>query len=155
MEQDVKKDIRWQTYEYTLRHKTADWYWALGIVAAALAAAALMLNNALFAVTIAVGTIALALVSRQRPGILTCELNERGIAVNDHFYPYSRFKAFGIDEEVNPAKLILRQSGLGQEIIIPLEHNAAPIREFLERFIPEEEELREPMAHRVMEYLGF
>jgi hypothetical protein len=149
------KTLHWQAYEYIYRHKSADWYWALGIITIALAVAAIMLNNAIFAITIIVGTAALAVVARTKPTMLTCELNDRGMAVNDQFYPYSRFKAFGIDDEGKPAKLIMRQSGLSSEVIVPIEHSPNEIREYLEQFVPEEEEIREPLAHKVMEYLGF
>ena len=57
MDEDL---FSWQTKEYVYQHKSADWYWALGIITVSFAAAAFILNNRLFGILILIELFKLA-----------------------------------------------------------------------------------------------
>jgi hypothetical protein len=148
--------IEWETYEYEYKEKSPDWYWALGIIAAALAAVAVMLDNFLFAIVVIIGTVTLALLSIRKPDLLRCEISERGVSVNGELHSYAALKYFGIDEDAHPQKLILvSDRKFSQELILPLPEEWHKIREFLIQYVDEDSDLKESAVQKVMDYLGF
>jgi hypothetical protein len=148
------ESLKWQTYEYVYKHRNVDWYWALFIIAMAIAVVAIMLENVLFAITILVGALSLALMARRKPALLSCELTDKGIRVNEELYPYSKFSSFGIEESNGANKLIIKSKRMMGDLMLPIEKTPDKYKEFLSQFL-EEEEVDEPLAYRLLEYIGF
>lgn len=147
--------LTWDEYEYEPRQHGADWYWALGILAAALAAAALMFQNVLLAILVAISAVALGLVASRGPRLRRFGLSDRGITLDDTLYLYSAFDAFGLTSG-EPPKLIMRPHKLfTPHLTIPLPHeHIDPARSLLRRHLIEEA-LEEPLSARLMEWIGF
>ena len=59
--------LEWEGREYDHNPKSADWYWALGIIAVAATVASVLFGNYLLAVLVIVAAIALALHAAKRP----------------------------------------------------------------------------------------
>lgn len=147
--------LTWDEYEYEPREHGADWYWALGILAAALMVAAFMFQNVLLAILIVISAVSLGLVASRPPRLRRFELGDRGISLDDTLYLYSAFDAFGITGG-EPPKLIMRPHKLfTPHLTIPLPHeHIDPARSLLRRHLIEEA-LEEPLSARLMEWIGF
>ncbi len=154
----ARQPLEWQAHEYVHTEKTSEWYWALGLLALACSVAALLYNNGIFALLILIGAFVLALFASRRPPLVTFNLSQRGIRIDDAFYPFNALKSFAV-HELSPnhiPKLILEaRHGLMRHIIIPIEGvHADDVHDFLVNYLPEEDHA-EPLIIHVMEWLGF
>ncbi len=155
----AKKDPRvsWSIEEYTYREKGPDWYWALGIIAIAGAAIAVLTDNPLFAIFIILGAFILGFYANKKPAILDVSISDEGITIKNYLYPYDKIKGFAVDEH-NLGNFLLIES---DRAIIPIISIPIPegldgdaLTELLKTKI-EEKPLKEPASHRIMEHLGF
>ena len=146
--------ISWSGYEYEFQHKSPDWFWALGILAIAGAITALILGNTLFAIVILLGAFAMALIAVKRPVLTEFVINERGIGIGKKLYPFDTLESYWVREE-SPALLIKSKKLLMHHLTIPLENAPlAAIDAALASKIKKEEH-HEPVAHRILEAVGF
>ena len=149
--------IRWETPEYHHAEKSADWHWIVWIIAGFSALAAILLGNLVFGILIVIATFALMIHASRPPELIECEADKAGVKVGNILYPYSSLEAFGIDHEAfSFPRLVMRSvKTLSPIIIIPLENvDTDLLAQFLAQYIPDEN-LREPVMHKIMEYLGF
>jgi len=150
--------FRFRTVEYYHRHKSADWYWAVGIIAVSAAATAVILNNVLFAILIIVGTFSLMMYAGRKPREHEVEISDAGITVDKYRYSYTNLVSFWIEHFENPRLLIKTNRVVMPHIIIPVdtlnEEEKDELRGFLSTKIPEEEQT-EPFLEQIMEYVGF
>ena len=149
--------VSWQGYEYDHHEKTSDWFWALGIIAISSAVTAIIFKNLLFALLILVGAFAIALFSAKRPHLVHFEISRRGITIDDTLYPFNTLESFWIDEDEHGHQTLIVKSQriTVPYIIIPLQN--APENEMYEILSQQllEEELHEPISHRILEFFGF
>jgi hypothetical protein len=152
---DLPEKISWQADEYHYREKGRDWFIVVGIIAAALAVASILFDNILFAILILVAASTLIIQSIKKPRRVTFELNKRGILIEEKFYPYNTIESFGIDEEPTP-KLLAKSKKLVMPLIaLPIGHEQVEsVRAFLKPLLAEEE-LEEPLLHKLIEHFGF
>ena len=148
--------LSWQTYEFEKQEKTIDWFWGAGIIGASLAVISVIFGNIIFAVLIAVATFALIVLGNKDPHLLECEINTKGIKVNETFYPFKHLDSFNIPEG-SRQKLVIKSSKLVMPIItIPFEGiHPDDIASLLTKKIRHDENLHEPFAHVFLDYLGF
>ena len=149
--------IEWDANEYEHKERSHDWFWAVGIISVAIAIAAIIFGNIIFAILILLSAFALSLFINRPPNILHIVVNEKGIARDKIFYPYSTLESFWIDTDHPHKKIILRSNKLLMPlIVVPLgdEANAEEIHEKLSLFL-EEEPHTLPFVEGVLEYLGF
>lgn len=149
--------LRWEAEEFEYKEKSHDWYWILGIVAVVGALIAILLKDVLFAVFIVIGAFIMAMFASKQPDIIRVELNHRGLILDDSFYPYRSLDSFWVeDHEEGREKLFVTPNGtLALQIVIPIRDiDPDLVREFLLDYV-EEEEQRETIAERLMEYLHF
>lgn len=153
---EKKEPIVWQAYEYSYREKTADWYWAVGIIAVSMAVTAILLNNVLFAVFIILAFFTLMMYSGRKPRLHQIKIDERGIQEGRAHYQFSTIESFWVEDRYGDNKLILKSKKKTLPyIIIPIiDADADAVRDRIRKYVPEEEHA-EPLAKRVMEYLGF
>lgn len=147
----------WETPEYSHTVKSADWYWAVGIIALAGAVTSVALGNVLFAIVIILGTISLLLYAGRKPAMILVEVTELGIRVGKYVYPYSEIGSFWMAFYAKGTHLLFKPKKLIAPLVvlrISEEIDLEALREFL-LTKNKEEELHEPIFHHVMEYLGF
>lgn len=151
-----KPPIIWHAHEYVHREKSADWYWAVGIIAVSMAVTAVLFNNVLFAIFIILSFFILMFYAKRKPALLQIKLDERGIEEGRERYPYSTIESFWVEDQFGEFKIIIKsKKKVLPYIVIPINDvGADAVRDHLKRFLPEEEH-NEPLAKRVMEYLGF
>ncbi len=152
--------LSWRAREYEVQPKSAEWYWALGILAAAGVIAALIFNNILLAIIIAVGAFVFAIaVSRPLPEV-ECKITPRGILVGHDFYPFSDLEAYWIHlhdpRDALASTLLLRHRSVTQPLIaIPLADSLDPrkVDAILREVLPAQE-MYPPIMHRLLEWMG-
>ena len=149
--------ISWTALEYKRKEKTADWYWAVIIIALSMAITSFFLHNVLFGILIIISVITLLLFSVTEPKILQIHMDQKGITVEKERYPFASIEAFWVDnsEEHNQKILLKSKKVIMPLIVVPLEeHNHLDIRDFLLEYL-EEREMHEPIPQKIMEKLGF
>lgn len=149
--------LTWQTRERKVRTRKPDWYWILGIVAAALAIASILFGNILFAIVIITGAIALGFASAGSTNSYTISLTNRGILIDNTLFPYENIVSFCIFEYENePEVLSLRTKSIfAPQLSIPLIGvDPFEVYEILEHFV-EEEAHDDGLFERLVDFLGF
>ncbi|MCW9054818.1 MAG: hypothetical protein OQJ98_02445 [Candidatus Pacebacteria bacterium] len=150
--------ISWQDFEHDHTEKSGDWFWALGIIALSGAITAILFENILFALLIFVGAFTIALLAAKKPDLMRFEIGRRGIVIDDTLYPFTTLESFWVEEDEeddSPALIVKSQRFLMSYLVIPL-RNTSPeqVRQMLLEKL-DEEELHEPIAHRILEFFGF
>jgi hypothetical protein len=153
----MENKIIWHALEYKKKEKTADWYWAVGIISICIVGIAIFLHDALFAVFVILAVITLLIFSHREPKVMEIELGERGLKVDKENYHYTTLEAFWIDisDEREPKIILRSKKAMMPLIVIPIEeYNHEDIRNFLLEKLTEKE-MHEPLSQKVMEKLGF
>ena len=117
--------LEWEGREYDHNPKSADWYWALGIIAVAGTIASVLFGNYLLAVLIVIAAAACALHASKQPPLHRFRLVEHGIVIGDDLYHFERMLSFSVLEDVKgelaPMLSIKTESWLSPHLIIPLD----------------------------------
>lgn len=153
----MQNKISWKALEYKRREKTADWYWAVVIIALCIVVTAFILKDGLFAIFIIIATAMLLTFSVREPKWIDIAIDQRGLTVGHDTYPFATLTEFWVDiSEKQNEKIIVRSKKMILPlIIIPIEeHHHLDVREFLLKHLPEKE-LHEPLGQKIMERLGF
>lgn len=147
------ESLIWEAPEYQHHHHTNDWFWAVGLVGLGLCVTAVILGNVLFGVLVLLGTIALILQAVKHPRHIEFGIGARGVRIMDTLYPHSTLESFWITDD--GLLLIRSQKALMPLLTIPLEDvSREEVRDTLLGFI-DEEEMHEPISHKIMDALGF
>lgn len=116
--------LEWEGREYNHNPKTADWYWALGIIAVALTIALVLFGNYLLAVLVIVAAAALALHAAKHPPLHRFRLVEQGLMIGDDLHPFRRMLSFSVLEDIEgelpPLLSIKNESWLSPHLLVPL-----------------------------------
>ena len=150
------EEITWNAPEFIYYEKGPDWYWAVGVISIALAVAAILFGNILFAIVIIAGSFTLSLQASHKPEIVTFTANQNGVQADETLYPYANIDSFWVENSEHEQKLLLKSSKSWMPYIVMPIRNIDPeaVRNFLIKYVPEEEHA-EPLLTKVMEYLGF
>lgn len=150
--------FRFVAPEYHYRHKTADWYWAVGIITVSAAATAIIFNNILFAVLIVLAGFSLAMYASRAPKERDIEISDAGVKVGEYRFSYSNLQSFWLEHNEMPRLLLKTNRLVIPHVIIPVdtlnEDEKEDVRNFLKTKIVEEEQ-HEPFFEQVMEFIGF
>lgn len=149
--------ISWKALEYKKKEKTADWYWAVIIIAISMTAISFILHNILFGIILIIATIIVFIFSTRDPEMIEISIDKRGVIVNKEKYPFATLEAFWMDiSEDDNHKILFRSKKIFMPLIaIPLEeYHHMDIRDLLLEFLPEKE-MHEPLSQKIMEKLGF
>jgi len=116
--------VEWEGREYEHSPKSADWYWALGIVAIAGIVASFLFENYLFVLLIIVAVISVALHAAKQPPVHRFRLVETGLIIGDMLHPFERMISFSvledIEDELPPILSIKNESWHSPHLMIPL-----------------------------------
>ena len=148
--------LRWSAYEHEHIERTSDWFWALGIIAVCAALTSILFSNILFALVIIVAAGVIALIARTPPELHDFEIAERGIKVGDTLHTYSEIISFWVETEAEEEPLLLVDTikFMSPNLVIPLggidpEHVRSYLRERVDE-VP----MKEPLAHKILEFFG-
>ena len=149
----------WEGREYDHNPKSADWYWALGIIAVASTVASVLFGNYLLAVLIVIAAAAFALHAAKEPPLHRFRLIEKGIMVGDDLHEFEKMISFSVLEDVKgelpPMLSIKTESWLSPHLIIPL--NEVDVDVVYDYFLQHvnEEEHKHTFVDLVAAWLGF
>lgn len=149
-----KKIIRWSAEEFEYKEKSVDWFWIVWIISIGLAVLSIFIDNLLFAIIVILGAFTLSIQSVKKPRIIEFEIDEEGIIIDKKLYLYNTLESFWIIGKEK--KAIIKSKKLVVPFLILPTENIDPkyLREYLIKYL-KEEEMSEPIAHTIMEKLGF
>jgi len=148
--------ISWSAPEHLHTEKKADWYWAVGIITLALVAVAILLSNVIVGIFILVAASALVILASRPSVFVYHEVNDRGIVVDGHLFPFLSLESFWIPHDEFPPKIILKSRKVLSPYIIVYIDEVDPeaVREILLRYIAETEH-HESLIKHILERFGF
>ncbi len=147
----------WSASEYMHHEKTADWFFAAGIIAFGFLVLAIILKNALFVILLIVATFSIFILGNRPPRLVVFAITSRGFKIDNRLFPFSTLDHFWLNYDPPQTKelYIVSQKMLMPQITIPLGHtDPNEIREHLAKFL-EEKEIEEPMSHIIARFLRF
>lgn len=157
--------IEWETHEFHHNPKSADWFWAVGIIVVTGAVVAFIFNNIIFGIFLLIAGFALAVHANAKPDVMYYAITDKGIIKGDSLHPFDSLESFWIEnlreiEALHPSLkshiLIKTKKSIISIIVIPIheEVNISELREILLTHLPEEK-ISEPLHIKIMERLGF
>jgi len=155
-------ELEWSALEYEEKERSTDWFWALGIIIVTSSAASIIYSNYFFATLLFLSGLLLGFFAIKKPDLISYKLNNQGLKIRDHFYPYNNIKSFWIqinekEEKILKPILFIKSERLFMPVIsIPIENKLASDIEFImiSKNIPKEEMMEHP-SQKIMESLGF
>ncbi len=148
--------LRWSAYEHEHIPRGSDWFWALGIVAVCAAVVAILFHDILFAILVLLAAGTLAMLANVPPDLVEFELSDRGIRVGDTMHRFEEVISFWVEDHgvERPLLLVDTTKIMAPNLIIPIEHiDPRQVRAFLKERV-EEVPMREPFAHKILEFFG-
>lgn len=149
-------EINWHAPDFIKSERSTDWYWAVGVVTIAIAVAGFVFGNVLFGILVIIASFALVLQTSRDPEVREYTVSREGIKAGNVLYPYSSLQSFWVENNPYEQKILLQSEKPWMPyIVIPIEEvDPEEIRDFMIQYLPEEEH-QEPLAQKIMEYLGF
>ncbi len=134
--------FEWEGREYRFEEKSADWYWALGIIATAGAIASILFGNVLLALVIIAATATIALAAAKSPRVHRFAVYEEGVVIDDNLYPYANMLHFSVleyaDETLPPSLSIKTKHFLAPHLLIPIVgHDPVDVYDYISLHLPE------------------
>lgn len=148
--------ISWKAPTHLYVEKKTDWYWIVGIITAALAAAAFIFGEAITGIFIIVAAVVLVIHASKPPLIVDCEVNDRGIVFDQSLYPFLTLDSFSIPHDRVPPRILIKSRKLFMPLIVIYIDEVDPedVRAVLLRYIAETDH-SEPLLNQLLEWLGF
>lgn len=151
--------FEWQGREYNPDPKSADWYWALGIIAIASAAASALFGNYLFSLLIIIAAAVIALQSAKEPPVHRFRLGEQGLLIGEELHSFETMRSFSVLEDIEgalpPLLSIKTENWLSPHLLVPLEGvDADAVYAYVLRHVDEGEH-RHTLVDVVAAWLGF
>ena len=88
----IEEFVSWQVPEFTFHKKSADWFWAVGIITVALVVGAILIKNFLLGFLVAISGFSLLMHGAKRPNIVNFSISNRGIQIGDKIYLFENLK---------------------------------------------------------------
>ena len=152
----AKRAIEWEAHEIDFQQKSADWFWAVGIIGLALAVVAAFFKDFLFSIFIVLAAFTIMLHGARSAKKLTIKISSQGVRINNELFPINHLKSFWIDEEQEQTWLIIHSDqSIVKSLKIPMvEIDPETIRDFLLDYL-EEEHHPPGFTDSIAEYFGF
>ncbi len=148
--------LTWSALEYEEKERSADWFWALGIIVVTSSIAAIIFGNYFFALLLVLAGTLLGFFAKKKPDVVFYELNEKGLKIRNRLYPYENIKSFWVQTEIKPMLFIHSERAFMPILSIPIENIMAEniYAILFSQNIPEVE-MKEHPSEKIMEFLGF
>ncbi len=148
-----KHSYSWSAPEFIFKEKTNDWYWSIGIITVSSIVAAIIFKNYLFAILVGFGGIAITLLGRHYPKVVTFTIDEKSIHAKGYRYDFEDIKGYMIDMRTNT--LVIETTAILIPVIfIPLSEDIdiMMLKTFLSTV--EQKDIKEPPFEKLIEFLG-
>lgn len=148
--------LRWSAYEHEHIERDSDWFWALGIVAICAAVVAVLFHDFFFAILIVLAATTIGMLARTPPDLMEFELSDRGIKAGGTMHRFEEVLSFWVEDHnvERPLLLVDTTKFMSPNLIIPIEGiDPHVVREYLRARV-EEVPMKEPVAHKILEFFG-
>jgi hypothetical protein len=126
---DDMEPVRWEAHEYIHHEKSPVWFIVFAVAVVLLIVIAIFLIQSVsFAILIPVMAAALLVYTHRPPRILEYTLSHQGLHINDHLYPFTDFKSFGVirdGEEYSVMLVPTQRFRVGVSVYFPEEAGEA------------------------------
>ena len=151
--------LEWEGKEYDHTPKSADWYWVIGIIAAAVTIAAALFGNYLLAFLVIAAAVAIVLHAAKESPLHRFRLAEQGLVIGDELHPFEQMISFSVLEDIEgefpPLLSIKNKTWLSPHLVIPLEGvDADTVYAYFLQHVDESEHTHS-LADLVAAWLGF
>ena len=153
----LEEYTEWNILEHFYYEKTNDWYASVILIAGSLIAVEFLINNFLLITLTFIGTVTFLLLAARRPEIIHVEIRTSGIRAGNLLYSYDSLDGYAIAEHDHETRLLLESNRhIVPLIVIPVpdDMDLEELREELGKYLPEKE-IRESLAHLLLERFGF
>lgn len=155
----LRADFEWSGKEYSFEEKSADWYWAVGIIAAAIALICVLFGNILLGIVVVAAAVAVGLEAAKHPRLHRFALTDHGLIIDDKLYPYDMMMSFTVmeylDDSLPPSISIKTTSILTPHLTIPLPGvDADAVYEYMYERVPHEAH-EQPLSERLIALFRF
>lgn len=158
----VIEKLSWSAPEYEEKERSADWFWALGIIVATGSIASIIFENYFFAALLVLSGLLLGYFAVKKPNMVTYELGNLGLKIGSRLYPYEGIKSFWVqldtsgETNLKPTLFIHSERVFMPIISIPIDEGIAEkIHSILLEKNITEAEMKEHASEKIMEVLGF
>jgi len=148
----------WQAHEHVHREKTQRWFMVLAAVATITVAFFVISLNIIGAITLAFVAILVYIMAQQKPDTMRYRIMVDGVAIGNTLYQYEDLSSFNIVYEPDETKVLLIRSQRTLAPLVAMEIGVADpndLRDLLLEFLPEDQQLKEPMADVLARRFGF
>jgi hypothetical protein len=149
--------VSWEAPEYLQAERSHEWYIAASIICITLIGIAFYLGSAVFALFLIASAFALMVRRALPPPITSSSITTGGIIVGKVVYPFSHLESFSLDAGETLPKIILTSKSMFSphiSITAPLDVPLEELRHVLRKYLKEDTHA-EPVAHKLLERLGF
>jgi hypothetical protein len=134
--------FEWHGKEYHTGDKSADWYWAVGIVVLAIVIVSVLFGNFILALLAIAAGVTLMLQAAKNPRIHRFSITETGITIDLHTYPFENMLHFSVleyaDESLPPSLSVKTKSFLFPHIVIPIiGYDPVDVYDYIAAHVPE------------------
>lgn len=148
--------LRWSAYEHEHIERGSDWFWALAIATISISIVSILFHDFLFALVIIIAAFTIAILAVHPPELVDFEVSDRGIRVDGRLHRYGEITGFWVEDEEDDRSLLLINTVklMHPHITIPIEHiDPHTVRLYLKQHIAEVP-MKEPVAHKILEFFG-
>ena len=155
-----QETLTWDVMEYQEKDHTVDWYWSVGLVTLAIVIVSIYFKNYLFGILILLGVGTLTYLTIRKPQVMTIIISDKGIRIQNEFFPYRNLRAFWIEEEPQHTGdrhlLVLTDRIYSPVIALPLGDDI-PDEIIRKGLLPhmKEELMHDNPAHHILGLFGF
>jgi hypothetical protein len=149
--------LSWTGYEHEHVERGTDWFWALGVVAVCIAVVAVIMNDVLFALLIIIAATVIGMLAKVPPELTEFEVSDRGVRIGPDMHRFNEILAFWVEDEedTRPLLLVDTKKFMSPNLVIPLDGvDPAHVRDIMRKH-SKEVPMREPLAHKILEFFGF
>lgn len=162
-EMENEETVNWSALEYEEKERHVDWYWALGVIIIAVAITSIILANYFFAILFVVGGSLMAFFTIKKPELVSYELNNKGLKIDNRIYLYEKIKSFWVQKPLTDDGKVMKPALFikSERIVVPIfsvpieEDSVVKIHNMMLAHNVLEEEMKEHPSERIMEALGF
>ncbi len=134
--------FEWHSLEFSEEPKSREWFFGVGLVAAALAIWSAFTLNIMFFLVIIVSALALFLLARREPKEYHFKITTSGIWADKEFLPFHSLESFWIFESPHQQILSVKAKSrfsLGHHLFLR-EGDSEKVKGILTNYLPEVEE---------------
>jgi len=150
--------FEWQAPDHIYRPKTVRWYIVFAAVCTAIVCLFITVANFTAAVAVAILSAMVYYVVQKKPRAVRYRILGSGIAVDNLLYPYPELESFNIVYQPGEVKSAIIRTKRRLSPFLHLEIGDADpveVRDVLLEYVPEDQNLEEPLVDILARRLGF